>query len=63
MRELLDIPEDRMGSAQWVGHIMKRLQLTDYTRRKVCSGGQMYLTQRKQVQDMLTRYGVEIEKD
>jgi hypothetical protein len=59
VRELLDIPEDKMGSAQWVGHIMKRLQLTDRTRRKAYSGGQMYLIQCKQVQDMLDRYDVQ----
>ncbi|MCI0714381.1 MAG: toprim domain-containing protein [Chloroflexi bacterium] len=59
VRELLVIPEDKMGSAQWVGHIMKRLQLTDRTRRKAYSGGQMYLIQRKQVEDMMDRYEVE----
>jgi hypothetical protein len=66
VRELLDIPEDKMGSAQWVGHIMKRLQLTDRTRRKAYSAGQMYLIQRQQVLDMLDRYdidAVEVEED
>jgi hypothetical protein len=57
--ELLDIPEDKMGSAQWVGHLMKCLQFTDRTRRKAYSGGQMYLIQPKQVKDMMTRYDVE----
>jgi hypothetical protein len=59
VRELLVIPEDQMGSAQWVGHIMKRLQLTDRRRRKAYAGGQMYLIQREQLLDMTDRYDID----
>jgi hypothetical protein len=46
VREWLDTPEDKMGSAQWVDHIMKSRQHTDHTQRKAHSGGQMYLKAR-----------------
>lgn len=55
---MLGYSEDRMGAALWIGHILKRFQFTDRTRRKAYSGGQQYLMQRKQVLDMMTRYEV-----
>jgi hypothetical protein len=49
-----------MGHAQWIGHILNRLQLTDRHRRKAYAGGQMYSIQRDEVIDMMRRYDVTI---
>jgi len=49
-----------MGHAQWIGHILNRLQLTDRNRRKAYSGGQMYYITREDVLDMMRRYEVTI---
>jgi hypothetical protein len=59
VRDLLGYSEDRMGAALWIDHILKRLQLTDRTRRKAYSGGQMYLMERGKILDMMHRYEVE----
>ncbi len=50
--------EDTARSAQWIGHLMIRLQLTDHQRRKPYAGGQMYEIARTEVVDMMHRYGV-----
>ena len=59
VRELLGYDTDQMGHAQWIGHILNRLQLTDRNRRKAYTRGQMYLIQRPEVIDMMRRYAVE----
>ena len=59
VRELLGYDKDLMGHAQWIGHILNRLQLTDRNRRKAYTKGQMYLIHRLEVADMMRRYAVE----
>ncbi len=59
VRDLLGYSAEQMGHAQWVGHILNRLQLTDRNRRKAYTGGQMYLIHRNEVIDMMRRYDVE----
>ncbi len=57
-------PADTIGSAQWIGHLMNRFQLTDRKRRKPYAGGQMYAIAREEVIDMMRRYDVAmIEKE
>jgi len=57
--DLLGYNAEQMGHAQWVGHILNRLQLTDRNRRKAYTGGQMYLIRRDEIMDMMRRYDVE----
>jgi hypothetical protein len=59
VRDLLSYSAEQMGHAQWVGHILNRLQLTDRNRRKAYTGGQMYLIRRSEIMDMMRRYDVE----
>jgi hypothetical protein len=42
VRQLLGYSVEQMGPAQWIGHILNRLQLTDRQHRRAYSGGQMY---------------------
>jgi len=49
---------DQMGNAQWIGHVLNRLQLTDNTRRKHHMGGKLYAMDRREVLDMMQRYDV-----
>ena len=58
VRQLLGYSSEQMGHAQWIGHILNRLQLTDRNRRKAYSGGQMYAVEREDVLDMMRRYEV-----
>ncbi|TVR20159.1 MAG: hypothetical protein EA396_11075 [Anaerolineaceae bacterium] len=61
---LLGIATEQMGNAQWIGHILNRLQLTDKRRRRHHAGGKMYGIEREQVADMMRRYDVpKIEND
>jgi hypothetical protein len=46
---LLEQPVDEMGNAQWIGHILKRLQLIDNSRRKHHVGGKLYAVERRVV--------------
>jgi hypothetical protein len=55
---LLGYTNEQLGHAQWIGHILNRLQLTDRNRRKAYSGGQMYAIKREDVLDMMRRYDV-----
>lgn len=48
----------QMGHAQWIGHILNRLALTDRSHKKAYTGGQMYLIDRTEVSDMMRRYDV-----
>lgn len=58
VRHLLGYSPEQMGHAQWVGHILNRLQLTDRNRRKAYTAGQMYAVERDDVLDMMRRYDV-----
>jgi hypothetical protein len=55
---LLGQSADEMGNAQWIGHILKRLQLIDQSRRKHHVGGKLYAIERREVLDMMQRYDV-----
>lgn len=58
--QLLGYSPEQMGHAQWIGHILNRLQLTDRNRRKAYTGGQMYSIARADVLDMIRRYDVTV---
>ena len=60
VRQLLGYSPEQMGHAQWIGHILKRLQLSDRNHRKAYAGGQMYAVQREEVLDMMRRYDVSV---
>ncbi len=47
-----------MGNAQWIGHILKGLQLIDQSRREHHVGGKLYAIERHEVLDMMQRYDV-----
>jgi hypothetical protein len=49
---------EKLGNAQWIGHILKRLQLIDNARRKHYVGGKLYAIERHEVLDMMHRYDV-----
>lgn len=58
IRSLLGQSADEMGNAQWIGHVLKRLQLIDNSRRKHHVGGKLYAIERREVLDMMQRYDV-----
>jgi DNA primase len=58
IRSLLGQSADELGNAQWIGHILKRLQLIDLSRRKHHVGGKLYAIERREVLDMMQRYDV-----
>jgi hypothetical protein len=58
IRSLLGQSADEMGNAQWIGHVLKRLQLIDNSRRKHHVGGKIYAIERREVLDMMQRYDV-----
>jgi hypothetical protein len=60
MKSILGYTQDQMGNAQWIGHILNRLHLSDRNRRKAYSGGQMYNIKRDDVLDMIDRYDVSL---
>jgi hypothetical protein len=51
---------EKLGDAQWVGHILKRLHLLDDTRRKRGMDGMVYAVQPAEVIDMMRRYDVAV---
>jgi hypothetical protein len=53
IRGLLGQSADEMGNAQWIGHVLKRLQLMDNSRRKHHVGGKLYAIERHEVLDMM----------
>ncbi len=59
VRHIMGITREQMGHAQWIGHVLNRLALTDRNRRKAYNGGQKYQFRRKEVTDMMRRYDVE----
>lgn len=58
VRDLIGYSNEQMGHAQWIGHILLRLQLIDRNHRKAYSGGQMYAVARADVLDMMRRYEI-----
>jgi hypothetical protein len=58
VRDIMGISREQMGHAQWIGHVLNRLALTDRNRKKAYTGGQMYLIDRADVSDMMRRYDV-----
>lgn len=58
VRHLLGYSSEQMGHAQWIGHILNRLQLCDRNHRRAYAGGQMYQIQQSTVLDMMRRYDV-----
>ncbi|MCI0708756.1 MAG: CHC2 zinc finger domain-containing protein [Chloroflexi bacterium] len=58
IRSLMGQSVDEMGNAQWIGHVLKRLQLIDHSRRKHHVGGKLYAIERREVLDMMQRYDV-----
>ena len=58
--QLLGQPVEKMGNAQWIGHIIKRLHLLDDAGRKRGMDGVTYAIQPLDVIDMMRRYDVAI---
>lgn len=56
--KLLGQPSDKLGDAQWIGHILKRLHLLEDGRRKRTPEGMTYAVQPAEVRDMMRRYDV-----
>lgn len=50
---------EKMGNAQWIGHVLKRLHLIDEAHRKRQTDGIAYAVHPQEVIDMMRRYGVE----
>jgi hypothetical protein len=59
VQKFLGLTLEQMGSAQWIGHLLKQLQLVNPARRKHHAGGQLYAISRAEVLDMMRRYEVE----
>jgi hypothetical protein len=59
VQKFLGLSAEQMGSAQWIGHVLKQLQLVNPTRRKHHAGGQLYAIARADVLDMMRRYEVD----
>jgi hypothetical protein len=59
VQKILGLSPEQMGSAQWIGHLLKQLQLTSPARRKHHAGGKLYAIARAEVLDMMRRYEVE----
>jgi hypothetical protein len=55
---LLGQPVEQLGHAQWIAHIMTRLQLLDSSTRRRQMDGMVYRIMRSQVMDMMRRYEV-----
>lgn len=55
---LIGQPVEKMGDAQWIGHILKRLHLLDETGRKRGMDGMAYAVKPFDVIDMMRRYEV-----
>ena len=55
---LVGQPVDQLGHAQWIAHIMTRLQLLDTSSRKRQMDGMMYCIRRDVVLDMMRRYEI-----
>jgi hypothetical protein len=60
VRDLLGYTKEQMGHAQWIGHILNRVQLVNRNHRKAYAGGQMYSIKREDVLDMMLRYDARV---
>lgn len=60
VRGILGQTPDQMGNAQWIGHVLNRLQLTDNSRRKHHVGDKLYAIDRPEVLDMMQRYDASV---
>jgi DNA primase len=58
VERLLGQPVEKMGDAQWIGHILKRLHLLDDSGRKRGMDGIAYAVRSFDVLDMMRRYDV-----
>jgi hypothetical protein len=58
IRGLMGQSVEEMGNVQWIGHVLKRLQLVDNARCKHHVGGKLYAIARREVLDMIRRYDV-----
>lgn len=54
---------EKMGDAQWIGHILKRLHLLDDARRKRGMDGVTYAVKPSEVLDMMRRYDVAVIRE
>ncbi|MBC7813873.1 MAG: hypothetical protein H7175_22145, partial [Burkholderiales bacterium] len=57
---LIGQPSEHMGDGQWIGHILKRLHLSDEKRRKRITDGIAYGIIPIDVTDMMRRYDVKV---
>ena len=55
---ILGLTSEAMGHAQWIGHVLNRLALTNRSRKKAHTGGQMYRIDPAEVVDLMRRYDV-----
>jgi hypothetical protein len=53
VRVVLGQSPDEFGSAHWIGHVLKRMQLTDSNRRKHRVGGKCYAVEHGEVVDLM----------
>jgi hypothetical protein len=58
IRGLLGYQAEELGNAQSTGYVLKRLQLTDHSRRKHHVSGKLHAIERREVLDMMRRYDV-----
>ena len=58
--QLMGLALDQLGHAQWIGHILKRLHLTDDGNRKRRADGMAYRIDPADVRDMMRRYHVSV---
>ena len=56
--KLMGQPVEKLGDAQWIGHILKRLHLLDEAGRKRSMDGMAYAVKPSEVIDMMRRYDV-----
>ena len=56
--KLMGQPVEKLGDAQWIGHILKRLHLLDEAGRKRGMDGMAYAVKSSEVIDMMRRYDV-----
>jgi predicted nuclease of predicted toxin-antitoxin system len=59
VQKLLGLSVEQMGSAQWIGHLLKQLDLVHPGRRKHHVSGRMYALARAETLDMMRRYDVD----
>lgn len=62
-RGLLGQSDDKLGNAQWIGHVLKGLQLIDPSQRKHHVRGKLDAIEHSEVLDMMQRYDVSTIED